>query len=81
MPAAAASIDPALIRAHQVVPMAVDAHNTLEVAVASRPTPEVTRAIKSSSGLHVAYVVACDHEVRAWVDQLAPQPKTSGGAQ
>lgn len=78
IPAVARSLDPALIRAHQVVPMAVGADNTLEVAVASRPTPEVTRAIRSASGLHVAYVVACDHEVRAWVEQLAPQGEPPG---
>lgn len=72
------AIDPEVIRSHRVVPMAVDAHNTLQVAVSSRPTPAVTRAIKASSGYHVAYVVACDHEVQAWVDQIAPQPSTSG---
>ncbi len=75
---ALASIDPEVIRNHRVVPMAVDANNTLQVAVASRPTPAVTRAIKASSGCHVAYVVACDHEVQAWVDQLAPHPSGSG---
>lgn len=76
--ALACAIDPSVIRTYQVVPLSVSADNTLEVAVASRPTPEVTRAIKSSSGYHVAYVVACDHEVRAWVDQLVPQPESPG---
>lgn len=77
--ALACAIDPAIMRTHQIVPLSVSADNTLEVAVASRPTPEVTRAIKSSSGYHVAYVVACDHEVKAWVDQLAPQTEPTGG--
>lgn len=81
MAAFVSRLDPELIRAHQVVPLQVDANNTLEVAVAARPTPAVTRAIRSASGLHVAYVVACDHEVQAWVDQLAPRPETPGRAQ
>lgn len=78
LPAVLASIDPDVIRSHRVIPMAVSADNTLQVAVASRPTPAVTRAIKASSGYHVAYVVACDHEVQAWIDQIAPQTSTSG---
>ena len=73
-----ASIDPEVIRSHRVVPMAVSSDNTLQVAVASRPTPAVTRAIRASSGYHVAYVVACDHEVQAWVDQIAAQASNAG---
>ncbi len=61
-----------LIRAHQVVPVAVSADNTLHVAVAVAPAPEVTRAIRAASGMQVAYVVACDHEVERWVAELSP---------
>lgn len=74
LPLAVASIDPEVIRNHRLVPIAVDANNILHVAVARRPTTGVTRAIRASSGYQVAYVVACDHEVQAWVDELAPQP-------
>ena len=78
LPHALASIDPEVIRIHRLVPMAVDANNTLQVAVARRPTTGVTRAIRESSGCQVSYVVVCDHEVQAWVDELAPQPSGSG---
>lgn len=61
-----------VIRAYHVVPLALTADNTLQVAVASRPTSEGTKAIRASSGYQVAYVVACDHELDAWMDFLAP---------
>ena len=69
----AASISPEVMRAHQVVPLAVGADNTLQVAVADRPSSDVAVAIHRISGYHVAYLVACDHEVEAWIDELAPQ--------
>ena len=70
--ALAASISPEVMRAHHVVPLAVGADNTLQVAVADRPGPDVAKAIHRISGYHVAYLVACDHEVEAWIDELAP---------
>lgn len=75
--AAASAISAEVMRAHKVVPLSVDRDNTLQVAVSRRPSSHVTAAIRAASGFQVAYVVACDHEVEAWVKEMAPNSGTT----
>ena len=69
----AGAIPADIIRRHEVVPFARAAGDTLQVAVASRPDSTVTQRLRAVTGMHVAYVVACDHEVAAWVAAAAPE--------
>jgi adsorption protein B len=62
-----------MIRRHGVVPFARSGGDTLQVAVAARPDSGVTQRLRATTGLHVAYVVACDHEVAKWVADAAPE--------
>ena len=73
MAAVLGAIDPAVMRKHELVPFSMASNNTLQVAVKTRPDSSVTARIRAASGYQVAYVVACDHEVEAWVNELAPQ--------
>ncbi len=61
-----------LMRRHQLVPFATRGADTLQVAVSERPASSVTKRIRAVTGMHVAYVVACDHEVAQWVAAAAP---------
>ena len=69
----AGAIPADFIRRHEVVPFARAAGDTLQVAVASRPDATVTQRLRAVTGMHVAYVVACDHELAAWVAAAAPE--------
>ncbi len=72
LPSVAGAIPSELMRRHQVVPYARAGGDTLQVAVATRPASSVTQRIRAVTGMHVAYVVACDHEVARWVEAAAP---------
>ena len=60
------------MRRHHVVPFAKSDDDTLQVAVCGLPDAAVTARIRASTGMHVAYVVACDYEVDQWVAAAAP---------
>lgn len=64
-----------VVRDHRVVPLRMLDEHTVEVAVATRPSSLATRAIRAASGFHVAYVVARDQDVDAWVDRIAPDDR------
>lgn len=68
-----------LVRDHRIVPLAAGSDlATLEVAVANAPTPDVALAMRRVTGRHVAYVVACDHEVDRWVREYASGARKAG---
>ena len=71
VPALAVTLPPDLMRRHHVVPFAKADETTLQVAVSGMPDAAVTQRIRASTGLDVAYVVACDYEVDQWVAEAA----------
>ena len=79
MPSLAGTIPAELIRRHGVVPFARAGGDTLQVAVSARPDSRVTQRIRATTGMHVAYVVACDHELARWVAAAAPEDLESIG--